>query len=236
MRSRPVGARFTGRLMAFACGFVASGMLAIPLAAQDSTFAPLDRAVKRYGAATSVKATLEQTISNPMANSVRVSRGTLYQRGRGSFALRFTDPAGDAIVKDNKTLWTYLPSTMPGMVLKLPMAAGANFDFLTQLLLAPRTSYDVTIKPAESVGTHRTVVYALKPKRSNAPFLSATLWVGRADGLLWQLETVEPSGLVRRVTFTSMVLGGPLPKGVLTFTVPPGVKIVDQAAMMGGKP
>lgn len=211
-------------------------LVAGSLAAQDTTLGPLDRAVKAYGTATSVKAAFEQTITNPLANSTRVSRGTLYQRGRGSFALRFADPAGDAIVKDNKALWTYLPSTMPGMVLKLPMAAGANFDFLTQLLLAPRTSYDVTVRPTELVGKHRTAVYALKPKRNNAPFLSGTLWIGRDDGLLWQLETVEPSGLVRRVRFTSMVLNGPLPAGVLTFKVPLGVKIVDQAAMMGGKP
>ena len=116
------------------------------------------------------------------------------------------------------------------------MAAGANFDFLTQLLLAPRKSYDVTVRPTETVGKHRVSVYALKPKKANAPFLSGTLWIGRDDGLLWQLETVEPSGLVRRVKFTSMVLNGPLPAGVMTFAVPRGVKIVDQAAMMGGKP
>ena len=236
MEGRAFRSTVTWRLAVLA-GFVAAvGVFSAPLAAQDGTFAPLDRAVKSYGAALTVKAGLEQTVTNPLANSTRVARGTLYQRGRNSFALRFTDPAGDAIVKDSKALWTYLPSTMPGIVLKLPMAAGASFDFLTQLLLAPRKSYDVTVKPAESVGKHRTVVYALKPKNTGAPFLSGTLWIGRDDGLLWQLETVEPSGLVRRVRFTSMVLGGKLPAGVLTFTVPPGVKVVDQAAMMGGKP
>ena len=83
MADRAVRAQGTARVIVLAGSIATVGLFTAPLTAQDSTFAPLDRAVKKYGAATTVKAALEQTITNPLANSTRVSRGTLYQRGLG---------------------------------------------------------------------------------------------------------------------------------------------------------
>lgn len=205
-------------------------------AAQDTTFATLDRAVTLYGSATTVRGKLEQTLTNPQAKSTYNAKGELFQRDRKRFALRFTEPATDAIVNDGKFLWVYLPSTMPGQVMKLPMAASGTFDFLSQLLSAPRDSYLVTTRPDTTVSGHRAAIYAMVPRKPNTPFLRATLWIGRDDAKLWMLETVEPSGLVRRVRFTTMTIGAPLPDGVLTFTPPTGVKVVDPQAMMAGKP
>jgi outer membrane lipoprotein carrier protein len=206
------------------------------LPAQDTTFAALDRAVALYGNAPTVRGKLEQTLTNPQTKTTYSAKGELFQREQKRFALRFTEPAADAIVNDGKTLWVYLPSSMPGQVMKLPMGAGGNFDFLSQLLRAPRASYLVTTRPDTTVSGHRAAIYALVPRKLNNPFLRATLWIGRDDAKLWMVETVEPSGLVRRVRFTSMSLGAPLPEGVLTFTPPAGVKIVDPQAMMAGKP
>jgi outer membrane lipoprotein carrier protein len=203
---------------------------------QDTTFAALDRAVGMYGSAATVRAKLEQTLTNPQAKSTFNAKGELFQRERKQFALRFTEPAADAIVNDGTTFWVYLPSTMPGQVMKLPMAAGGTFDFLSQLLRAPRESYTVTARADTTVSGHKTATYALVPRKPNTPFSRATLWIGRDDAKLWMVETVEPSGMVRRVRFTTMALGVPLPDGVLSFTPPPGVKVVDPQAMMAGKP
>jgi outer membrane lipoprotein carrier protein len=219
-----------------AVALVAVATISGAAAAQDTTVAALDRAVALYGSATTVRGKLEQTLSNPQAKTTYNAKGELFQRDQKQFALRFTEPAADAIVNDGKTLWVYLPSTMPGQVMKLPMAAGGNFDFLSQLLKAPRDGYLVTTRADTTVGGHRTAIYALVPRKPNTPFLRATLWIGRDDAKLWMVETVEPSGLVRRVRFTTMSLGAPLPDGVLVFTPPAGVKIVDPQAMMGGKP
>ena len=213
--------------------------LIVPLhsvASQDTTFAALDRAVSMYGTAATVRAKLEQTLTNPQAKSTFNARGELFQRDRKQFALRFTEPAADVIVNDGTTFWVYLPSTMPGQVMKLPMAAGGTFDFLSQLLRAPRESYTVTARADTTVSGHATATYALVPRKPNTPFLRATLWIGRDDAKLWMVETVEPSGMIRRVRFTTMALGVSLPDGVLSFTPPAGVKIVDPQAMMAGKP
>jgi len=207
------------------------------LQAQDSASSNLlDRAAVLYRAARTVRAPFVQSLTNPLTQTTRSARGEFMQRGRQRFALRFTDPAGDAIVNDGEFVWMYLPSTAKGQVMKMPLAAGAGLDFISELLSAPREHYAVTTLPDETVGGRRTAVFALTPKQPSAPFTRATLWIGRHDALLWQVETVEPSSLIRRVRFTSVRLNVTLPRGALTFVPPPGVRIVDQQALMGGAP
>jgi outer membrane lipoprotein carrier protein len=173
---------------------------------------------------------------NPGTQFAHASRGEFFQGGALRFAFRFSEPAGDAIVSDGSALWVYLPSTAKGQVLKMPGEAGHSFDFLTQLLTAPREHYAVSVLPDTAVGSHGVVTYGLTPKGAGAPFTRATLWVGRADALLWQLEVVEPSGLVRRVQFSAIRTNVSLPGDALVFTVPDGVRVIDQAALLRGKP
>ena len=206
------------------------------LPAQDSSAALLDRAARAFASVRTVRAQFAQTLTNPGARSVQASHGEFFQRGPSRFAFRFSDPPGDAIVSDGVALWVYVPSAARGQVLKMPGESGAALDFLTQLLAAPREHYTVAIRPDSSIGSHPVAVFALSPKSGNAPFTHATLWVGRDDLLLWQLEAVERSGLVRRVTFSAIRTNIDLPGGALAFTVPEGVRVIDQAALFGGKP
>lgn len=206
------------------------------LAAQDSSTALVDRAVRQYRAARTVRASFEQALTSPATGTVHTSRGEYYQGGGSRFALRFADPSGDAIVNDGVALWLYLPSSAKGQVIKLPSGAGAGFDVLANLLSAPKAGYVATRMRDELVGSHSTTVFELAPKTTDMPFTHATLWLGKSDALVWQLETVEPSGLLRRVRFTAVRIGVDLPEGVLVFPVPAGVKVVDQAALFGQKP
>jgi outer membrane lipoprotein carrier protein len=215
---------------------------AATLAAQDSTAAApatpgalLDRTAAQYRAAHTIRAAFEQTLTGAGTGSKHQSRGEYFQSG-ARFALRFSDPAGDAIVSDGTSLWLYLPSSAKGQVIKMASQAGEGLDILSELLGAPKSSYIVTKWREEPVDSHETTVLALSPRRGDMPFTHATLWIGKSDGLIWQLETVEQSGLTRRVRFTSVSFNVDLPADALTFTVPPGVKIIDQAALMGKRP
>jgi chaperone LolA len=196
----------------------------------------LDRAARTYRSAETLRATFEQTLTNPSTKTSHAATGEFLQRGPTHLAFRFSEPAGDAIVIDGDVIWMYFPSTSKGQVMKMPREAGAGLDFLTELLSAPREHYAIASLPGEMVGSHATAVFALTPKRPNGPFTRATLWLGRDDAILWQLETVEPSGLVRRLEFTSVRFNAALPKGALTFVAPEGVRVIDQAALLGGKP
>jgi outer membrane lipoprotein carrier protein len=207
-----------------------------PTPTDTASAALLDRAARAYASARSIRAQFEQTLTNQNTKTSHVSRGEFFQGGPMRFAFRFTEPAGDAIVSDGSALWVYLPSSAKGQVLKLPGEAGHALDFLTEILSAPREHYTVKVLPDTTVGSHEVAVYALTPKETSAPFGRSTLWVGRADALLWMMEAVEPSGLVRRVQFSAIRTNVELPKGALTFVVQEGVQVIDQSALLRGKP
>jgi outer membrane lipoprotein carrier protein len=206
------------------------------LAAQDSTASLVDRAARNYHGARTVRATFEQTLTSPATGTVYPARGEYFQSGGSRFALRFTEPSGDAIVNDGTSLWLYLPSTAKGQVIKMPSQVGAGLDVLAELLSTPKASYVAVRMRDEPVDAHATAVFALSPKKADMPFTRATLWIGKSDALIWQLEVVELSGLVRRVRFTSVRTDVDLPADALVFVVPAGVRIVDSGSLMGKKP
>ncbi len=84
----------------------------------------------------------------------------------------------------------------------------------------------------EHVGGETVTQFALTPRAGGAPFQTAKVWIG-ADAIVRQLEIEEPGGLRRRLRFSSMKLGAALPRNAFVFTVPNGVRIVDQAALLG---
>jgi outer membrane lipoprotein carrier protein len=221
--------------LALAAALMISAAAGTP-AAQTTTTDPLDRAARAYTGTRTLRADFLQTLTSPATHTVRQAAGELVQRGAARFALHFSEPAGDVIVCDGTSIWVYLPSTAKGSVMKVPAQLGNGFNVLTQLLHAPRESYVVVPLGDSAVGPHATAVYTLTPKGGNAPFTRATVWIGRADALLWQLETLETSGLIRRVRFTSVRTNVDLPDGATAFVVPAGVKIIDQDALFGRKP
>lgn len=227
------------------------GALALPLAlalgvsAPATAQAPRDTAAAmalyraaaaKFAGARTMRAGFEQTLISPLSTAPRTSRGELMQRPPSRFAFRFTDPMGDAVVSDGEALWVYLPSTARGQVLKLPREVGGAFDVVARLLANPGDRTQVRVIPeSERVGGEAVTVFSLTPRAEAAPFESAKVWIG-ADKLVRQIEVVEPGGLRRRMRFINMRLGVALPKRAFVFEVPPGVRIVDQAALMGGGP
>lgn len=215
---------------------VGTGFAASPADAQSATDSLLDRAARFVASARPMRAAFEQTLFNPDVKQTKVSRGDFAQQGAAKFAFRFSDPPGDAIVADGSAIWVYLPSAARGQTLKLPIAQGAQLDLITQLLTAPRASYKITTGKPTELGGRPVVVVQLEPKVAGTPFTRATLWLDRDDALVRQLEAVEPSGLVRKIRFTDMRTDVELPAGMLTFTVPTGVKVIDASGLFGVKP
>ena len=208
------------------------------LIAQDtsaSTSELVDRAAQQYRAAASVRAAFEQTLTVP-GSPPQAASGEYFQGSNSRFALRFSAPAGDAIVNDGTSLWLYVPSSAPGQVIKMKSGAGTKFDLLGELLSAPKADYSTEHVRDGQLDGRQVSIYALAPKKADLPFTRATLWIGKTDALIWQLETTEPGGLTRRVRFTSIQMDATIPAEALAFVVPPGVRVVDQAALFGKKP
>ncbi len=217
----------------FAARFIAAAVaLALatrPLPGQtvDRT---IDRAVAAWQAAKTVRASFEQTLTNPLTGSEVTARGDFQQQGRNRIGIRFTDPAGDRIVADGRALWIYIPSTTPGQVIRSSLAQGANsVDLTGQFLTAPRTKYNITAAGTTTVSGRPAHGLLLVPKREGShPFTRATVWVDDRDGLVRQFEVTDQNGVTRRVRLTSIRVNVPVDGSAFRFTPPKGVRVVQQ--------
>lgn len=200
----------------------------------SAAFALLERASTTYQSARTLRATFAQTLTNPRTQLVLRSSGEFFQNGTQHFAFQFSDPAEDRIVADGSVLWIYLPSSAKGQVLKVPRAAGAGLDLASSLLREPRRRYTVVGVRDTTIAGRAVTAIELKPRSSDSPFTRATLWLEPSTALVRRIQLIEASGLVRDLTFTTVRTGEALPTGVFVFNPPAGVRVIDQAALLGG--
>jgi outer membrane lipoprotein carrier protein len=206
-------------------------LTAAPLAAQSADSA-LDRAVAAYATVKTARISFTQTIDNSLTGTTATTQGELQQRRPSRFAVTFAEPSGDRIVSDGQWVWVYLPSTNPGQVIRAKLGAdGAGApDFAAQFLEAPRKSYTVSGGSVATIDGSATHAVVLTPKSTSSPFSKVTLWVNDGDAFLRRVETVDGSGVVRRITVTKFARNTPVDANAFVFKVPAGVKVFDGPA------
>lgn len=199
--------------------------------AAQSADQTLDRAVAAWSKVRTARATFEQTVTNSLTGSSANARGEFQQQRPNKLAIRFTDPANDRIVSDGSAVWVYLPSSSPGQVIKRS-ATDENalpIDITGEFLTDPKSRYDVSAAGTATVVGHAAHALTLVPKQgTNAVFDRATIWVDDDDAFVRQFETVEHSGITRRVRITSLDVNVPVDRGAFAFTPPAGVKVIDR--------
>jgi outer membrane lipoprotein carrier protein len=215
-------------------------MLLISLAVATLAIAPApkkqdaDAVIKRAQSAWSrirtLRATFEQTITNPITGSSLASRGEMQQRKPNKLAIAFSDPAGDRIVADGKHVWVFLQSATPGQVVKLSNTdvGAASTDLIGQFLNTPRSKYDATDAGADNVAGRatRALILVAKPG-SSAPFLRAKVWVDSADALIRQFESTDANGISRKVRLVTLSPNATVQDKAFTFKVPKGVRVIE---------
>jgi outer membrane lipoprotein carrier protein len=199
--------------------------------------ATIDRAARAVRNARTVRAAFEQTLSNPATGNTNVATGELALARPNKLAVRFNNAAGDRVVVDGTHLWVYVPSAVPGQVLKQPARGNASqsIDALGDLLTNPRSRYRVSDAGAATVGGRATRAVLLTPKAENSPLTQAKVWVDDRDGAVRQIELTEATGGVRTWRFTAWEPNARLAADAFTFAVPAGVRVVDRIAMSGGR-
>ena len=210
---------------------VALSVAASPHAAraQDAN-AIVGRSSRVYRSLSSLKADFVQVIDNPMIDSAE-SRGTLVQAGPDKLAMRFTDPPGEAIVIDGRSVWVYTPSTTPGQVIRMGVPSGGpvyGYNILAWLLDRPAERYTASYLRTERVNGRSMDVVELVPAVPDLPFERAVLWLDREDGLPRRLEIAEHSGATRTLALSKLRVNQSVPDRTFAFEVPAGVRVVDQ--------
>jgi outer membrane lipoprotein carrier protein len=208
------------------------GLLAVAPAAaraQDAN-ALVGRSSRVYRSLSSLTADFVQLIDNPMIDSAE-SRGKLVQAGPDKLAMRFTDPPGEAVIIDGRSVWVYTPSTTPGQVIRMSVPSGGpiyGYNMLAWLLDRPAERYTASYLQADVVGGRSMDVVELVPAVPDLPFEKAVLWLDRADGIPRRLEITEHSGATRTLTLSKVRINQSVPDSTFRFAVPSGVRVVDQ--------
>lgn len=210
---------------------LALALAAIPVAAraQDAD-AVIDRAVAAYARLNSMRAEFTQTLTNPLTGSSQTTSGVILRKKRNLLSINFE--SGDRVVADGSTLWVYLPSSVPGQVVRMPYTGGnaSSVDPAEQFLNSPRTRFTVTPSGEATVGGRATHAVTLVPRRANGQFTSAKVWIDDNDSSIRQFDVETANGLKRHVVITSFTANPELSSSSFKFAVPKGAKVVDQAA------
>jgi outer membrane lipoprotein carrier protein len=144
--------------------------------------------------------------------------------------MRFSDPAGDAIVMDGEHIWVYTPSTTPGQVIRLVIPSDPTFgpNVLAWILTNPADRYRSRYIRSDAVAGRAMDVIGMTPVDASLPFTDAVVWLDRHDFLPRKLEVRERGGQRRVLTFFGVEVNRRSSSTLFRFEVPPGVRIVDQ--------
>jgi outer membrane lipoprotein carrier protein len=203
----------------------------VPSAARaQNADAIIDRAVAAYAQLNSMRAEFRQTLTNPLTGSTQTTSGVILRKKPNLLSINFN--SGDRVAADGSTLWVYLPSSVPGQVVRMPYTGGnaSAVDPADQFLNSPRTRFTVASAGTAIIGGRSTHIVTLVPKRSNSGFSNAKVWIDDSDSSIRQFDVETANGLRRRVVITSFTANPVLSKSTFRFVVPKGAKIVDQAA------
>lgn len=188
----------------------------------------LEGAALRYAQVTTLCADFVQELAVPLLGEERTGRGRMCQAQPDRFAMRFTEPPGDAIVADGTWVWIYYPSLDEKQVIRLPMAGSArSFDFHREFLHDPATKYEATYEGRDAVGDHQTHRIRLVP-RTPASYEAAVVWIDVGSPILRRVRIEDENGSVRTVTLESVELDAEIDADWFTFTPPPGAVVISR--------
>jgi len=196
----------------------------------------MQRASSAYSDMKTLRAEFQQTITNPLTGTNAVSRGVMFRRAPDLLSVNFTDPKGDRVVADGKSLWVYLPSSAPGQVIRLPANGKSTLALVEPgelFLSSPSQRYTITSAGSATVGGRRTSIITLVPKQGNNMFTRAKVWVDAQDNSIRQFEVVDANGLTRLVTITKLQANIDIGASEFRFTPPKNARVLDSSAYPG---
>ncbi len=186
------------------------------------------QASRKYQALSSFQAAFRQVRADKY-DEPETTRGTLYQEGKNRFALRWSDPAKEAIVLDGTFFWIYTPSTSPGQVLRYAQQNQPTYggDLIGTFLDNPEARYRISYVSSEVIDGHQTDAVLMEPIAKDPNFLRATLWLDRQSGMPRRIEVQEKREAKRTLYLASLLQNPSIPPSVFKFDTK-GLKVIPQ--------
>lgn len=185
------------------------------------------RAERAYEAVRTMRATFVQDLTVPLLDSTQRSRGEIFHRKPDRFLMRFSDPEGDRVVADGRSLWLYYPSTDPGQVIRTSAGEAGRLDLQREFLSDPTGRFDATVIGSAEVAGRPATELRLVP-RGSEPYRQVLIWIDDQDALARRFEIVETNDNVRRVELHDLRVNVDLGDELFTFTPPAGAEVFDQ--------
>src|SRR5437762_10595412 len=164
------------------------------LVAAQSADAIIDRAVAAYARLNSMRAEFRQTLTNPLTGTSQTTNGVILRKKPNLLSINFE--SGDRVAADGAALWVYLPSSVPGQVVRLPYT-GRNaiaVDPAEQFLDSPRAKFSVASSGSATIAGRATHAVTLTPKRANTGFTNAKIWIDDTDSSIRQFDVESSNG------------------------------------------
>lgn len=193
----------------------------------------MQNASSAYSGMKTLRAEFQQTITNPLTGTNAVSHGVMFRRAPNLLSVNFSDPQGDRVVADGKSLWVYLPSSAPGQVMRLPANGKSTLALVEPgelFLNSSAKRYTITSAGSATVAGRRTNVVTLVPKHDNNMFTRAKVWVDAQDNSIRQFEVIDVNGLTRVVTITKLQPNVAVSASEFKFTPPKNARVLDSSS------
>lgn len=213
------------RVFSLVAGSLVLGQGAL-IAQEPQALALVEEAGVRYRGIQAFCAAFQQELEVPLLGETTYSRGTLCQQRPNLFSMRFTDPAGDALVADGDHFWVFYPSVDSLQVIQFSMEVRpGGVDFHREFLDAPGEKYELVYEGQESVEGRPTHRIHATPRQA-VSFEEAIIWLDSARSLILRARVTMENGSVRTVTLSDIEVSPPHDPERFRFIPPPGAQII----------
>lgn len=177
-------------------------------------------------------------ITTTEGKSTRTMNGTCLYKKSGKIRYDFSQPEGDSIVSDGKTLWIYIKrlQAVGKQDLELdkkngsePVFTASSPEGLNRLFRKYHYKFDSTTQPRKIDDKDATeyFVLALDQREKIGGFEKMTLYVDSTSYLIRRAVAVDGRGKETSISFSNMDLNRDIEDGLFNFHISGNAKIVN---------
>ncbi|MBI70456.1 MAG: hypothetical protein CME29_01835 [Gemmatimonadetes bacterium] len=206
---------------------ILSQVSATPVKAQDiQAYDVLAGASLNYSNVDNFCAQFHQIIEVTLLNQARSGHGRMCQRQPDEFAMRFSEPAGDLVVVDGESVWTFYPSMDKQQVLKFSgLNSDGRFNFYKNLLTNPRDRFRAFHQGIEAIDSNRAHKILMEPKEDQG-FRFAVVWIDIESELIIKIEVHDSNESIRTIMLTDIQLDAEIADDEFRFIPPAGARVI----------